>query len=109
MAVMINWGLMKTPVRGADTHHGARTSDVGCAVDALWRALYGHSRFDTATATRKSNIVLVGFSMGGITVANYAAKSREHSGLAGALSFSGTLCTATMLVDYPASKHSISV
>ena len=110
VAVMINRGLMKTPVRGSATFHGARTSDVGCVVDALCRALYGRSRFDAATtAASASKLVLVGFSMGGIIAANYAAKSKEHSGLAGALSFSGTLCSANMLLDCAASRHSVSV
>lgn len=108
VAVMINRGLMKTPLKGDDIFHGARTSDVGCAVDALHYALYGTSRFDDATTT-KSKIVMVGFSMGGIIVANYAAKSKEHSGLAGALSFSGTLCTAKNLLDCPAARHSAEV
>eukprot|EP00536_Pseudo-nitzschia_multiseries_P016446 jgi/Psemu1/263658/estExt_Genewise1Plus.C_11180002 len=98
VAVVINRGLMKTPVRGDVTFHGARTSDVGCAVDALHYAL-----------SNKSNLVMVGFSMGGIIVANYAAKSGEHSGLAGALSFSGTLCTAKNLLDCPAARHSAGV
>lgn len=103
VAVMINRGLMKTPMRGDDVFHGARTSDVGCAVDALNKALYGTSRFD---GDSKSKIVLVGFSMGGIIAANYAAKSGPHSGLAGAVSFSGMLSVAKNLLDTPSAKHS---
>mmetsp|Transcript_17008 Transcript_17008/g.38835 ORF Transcript_17008/g.38835 Transcript_17008/m.38835 type:complete len:538 (-) Transcript_17008:47-1660(-) len=114
VAVMINRGLMKTPVQGPDTFHGARTSDVGCVVDALNHALYGQSRFqnssgDSDNEKTKSKIVLVGFSMGGIIVANYAAKSKENSGLAGALSFSGGICMAKNLLDCPAARHSASV
>jgi len=108
VAVMINRGLMKTPLRGYQAFHGARTSDVGCTVDALNYALYGTSRFDN-NAGANSKIVLVGFSMGGIIAANYAAKSKEHSGLAGAVCFSGCLSTAKNLLDCPASKHSETV
>jgi len=110
VAVVINRGLMKTPVRGDVTFHGARTSDVGCAVDALHFALFGRSRLAAAAPNdHKSNLVMVGFSMGGIIVANYASKSGDHSGLAGAVSFSGTLCTAKNLLDCPAAKHSAEV
>ena len=105
VAVMINRGLMKTPIRGDETFHGARTSDVGCTMDALHQALYGTSRFDN-NANGVSNIVLVGFSMGAIIACNYAAKSGDHSGLAGAVSFSGTLSTAKNLTDCPSSRHS---
>jgi len=107
VAVMINRGLMKTPLRGYESFHGARTSDVGCAVDALHHALYGQA--PTATATNNSKIVLVGFSMGAIIAANYAAKSKDKSGLAGALCFSGTLSSAKNLLECPAGQHSASV
>jgi len=103
VAVMINRGLMKTPLQGDETFHGARTSDVGCAVDALHHALYGTSRFDKGG---DSNIVLVGFSMGAIIAGNYAAKSRDTSGLAGALCFSGTFSSAQMMQECSAAKHS---
>jgi predicted alpha/beta-fold hydrolase len=115
VAVVINRGLMKTPLKGFETFHGARTSDVGCAVEALHYALYGTSRFDqtnstaTADATNTSKIVMVGFSMGGIIAANYAVKSKEHSGLAGAVCFSGSLSTAQCLLDCTAARHSASV
>ena len=113
VAVMINRGLMKTPIRGDNIFHGARTSDVGCAVEALHRALYGTSRFDgdagSSPEKNKSRIVLVGFSMGGIIAANYTAKSGPHSGLAGAVSFSGMLSVAKNLLDTPSAKHSSKV
>jgi len=104
VAVMINRGLMKTPIRGRETFHGARTSDVGCTVDVLHKALYGTSRYDSDA---NSKIVLVGFSMGGIIAANYAAKSGKDSGLAGALSFSGCLSTAKTTIDSPPSRHAM--
>jgi predicted alpha/beta-fold hydrolase len=107
VAVMINRGLMKTPLRGYESFHGARTSDVGCAVDALHHALYGQK--PTTTMNSNSKIVLVGFSMGAIIAANYAAKSTYHSGLAGALCFSGTLSSSKNLLDCPAGRHSASV
>eukprot|EP00584_Thalassiosira_punctigera_P004715 CAMPEP_0172543642 /NCGR_PEP_ID=MMETSP1067-20121228/13982_1 /TAXON_ID=265564 ORGANISM="Thalassiosira punctigera, Strain Tpunct2005C2" /NCGR_SAMPLE_ID=MMETSP1067 /ASSEMBLY_ACC=CAM_ASM_000444 /LENGTH=517 /DNA_ID=CAMNT_0013330093 /DNA_START=178 /DNA_END=1728 /DNA_ORIENTATION=+ len=106
-AVMVNRGLMKTPLRGNDSFHGARTSDVGCAVDALLHALRGESTRQSSPV--ESKIVMVGFSMGGIIAANYTAKSKGRSGLAGAVCFSGTLCSEKMLVDCPAAKHSLSV
>lgn len=112
VAVMINRGLMKTPVKSHDIFHGSRTSDVGCAADALNHALYGRSRFEGSTNdNNKSKIVMVGFSMGGFIASNYAAKSKENSGLAGALSFSGSLCSAKNIPvqDCPASKHSAAV
>jgi len=108
VAVMVNRGLMKTPVRGMDTFHGARTSDVGCAVDALLYALGGERRRDGGTP-QNASIVMVGFSMGAIIAANYTAKSKEQSGLAGAVCFSGTLCSEKMLLPSPAASRSLSV
>lgn len=107
VAVMVSRGLMKTPLRGDDSFHGARTSDVGCAVDALLHALRGESTRQSTPI--ESKIVLVGFSMGGIVAANYAAKSKDRSGLAGAVCFSGTLCSEKMLADCPAARHSLKV
>lgn len=107
VAVMINRGLMKTPLKGKHIFHGARTSDVGCAVEALHHALYGTSRFRGGdNKASPSRIVLVGFSMGGIIAANYAAKSGRDSGLAGAISFSGMLCVSKNLLDVPSTRHS---
>lgn len=104
VAVMINRGLMKTPIRGRETFHGARTSDVGCTIDALHKALYGTSRFETTK--QNSKIVLVGFSMGAIIASNYAAKSGIHSGVAGALAFSGCFSTSKNVTGCKASEHS---
>lgn len=108
VAVMINRGLMKTPIKSDDTFHGARTSDVGCTVDVLLHALGGERRNNDGICS-KSKIVLVGFSMGGIVAANYAAKAKEQSGLVGALSFSGTLCSEKFLLPCPAATHSLSI
>lgn len=94
-AVMIARGMMKTKVRGPETFTGARTSDVGAAVDVLLHALSGETR--ASPRPLEARVVLVGFSMGGIVTANYVAKAKEHSGLAGAVSFSGTLCSEHML------------
>mmetsp|Transcript_44160 Transcript_44160/g.86638 ORF Transcript_44160/g.86638 Transcript_44160/m.86638 type:complete len:519 (-) Transcript_44160:235-1791(-) len=102
LAVMVARGMMKTPLKGMDSFHGARTSDVGCAVDALSYALSGRKR------ATNPQIVLVGFSMGGIVAANYATKARTDSGLAGALSFSGSLCSEKLLLPTRAVAHSLT-
>ena len=106
VAVMVNRGLMKTPLKGSESFHGARTSDVSAAVSTLLFGLGGEKLNSTKP---KTQIVLVGFSMGGIIAANYAAKSKEFSGLAGALSFSGTLCSEKMLLPCPSAAVSLSV
>lgn len=96
-AVMINRGLMKTPLRGGESFTGARTSDAKCAVEALRHALGG-------------KIVLVGFSMGGIVACNYVAKSGKNAGVIGAVSFSGTVCSGMLLnCSNRAMRHSMAV
>jgi predicted alpha/beta-fold hydrolase len=118
VAVMINRGLMKTPIKGYESFHGARTSDLGCTVDALNYALYGNTTTTTSTTTtttttkkkKKSKIIMVGFSMGGIIVANYTAKSKENNGIAGTLCFSGSICADKLLLkNCPSAQHSIKV
>eukprot|EP00929_Paragymnodinium_shiwhaense_P060560 TRINITY_DN30232_c0_g1_i1.p1 TRINITY_DN30232_c0_g1~~TRINITY_DN30232_c0_g1_i1.p1 ORF type:complete len:539 (+),score=142.52 TRINITY_DN30232_c0_g1_i1:79-1695(+) len=96
-AVLIARGLMKTPVRGEDIFHGARTSDVGAAVDALLYALDGEKRKPAGDGAPKARITLVGFSMGAIIAANYAAKAKDFSGLAGCVAFSGAICGSQTL------------
>ena len=109
VAVMINRGLMKTPIKGYESFHGARTSDLGCTVDALNYALYGTSS-STTTTKKKSKIIMVGFSMGGIIAANYTAKSKDNSGIAGTLCFSGSICASKLLLkNCPPAQHSMKV
>ena len=96
-------------VRGDETYHGAQTSDVGCAVGGLSHALYNQSRCNATTATINSDSVLISFSMGGIIVAKYAAQAREYSNMTRALLFTGSPCTARILLNCPPSKHSVAV
>ena len=114
VVVMIARGLMKTPVKGMNSFTGSRTSDVGCAVDVLLHALGGKPRYSKSSSSSSKKqqppIVLVGFSMGGIIAANYVAKSEtDKTGLVGAISFSGSICSNKMLLDTPAAKHSIQI
>ena len=83
VCVMINRGLMRTPVRGSKAiFHGARNCDVGAAVDAFSRAV-------------GRPVALVGFSMGSIIAANFAVASSKN--LLGAIAISGSLsCTMTL-------------
>eukprot|EP00927_Polykrikos_kofoidii_P067224 TRINITY_DN62737_c0_g1_i1.p1 TRINITY_DN62737_c0_g1~~TRINITY_DN62737_c0_g1_i1.p1 ORF type:complete len:517 (-),score=59.43 TRINITY_DN62737_c0_g1_i1:61-1611(-) len=94
--VLINRGLMKTFVKSKHLFTGARTSDVGAAVDTLLHACgcekRGEDSSDSARLPLKTRIVLVGYSMGAIIAANYVSKARGASGLAGAVAFSGMLC-----------------
>ncbi|KAJ8599184.1 hypothetical protein CTAYLR_007518 [Chrysophaeum taylorii] len=84
-AVLVNRGLMDTPVRGTRAlFHGARTCDVGAAVDAL------------SLSTRQP-VVLVGFSMGAILAANYAVKAGSRCPCAATVAISGSLCAAKTL------------
>jgi len=113
IAVMINRGLMKTPIKGYESFHGARTSDVSSTVDALNYALCGKINVDKNNDSNNTmttnNIILVGFSMGGIIASNYASKSKSNSGIAGAVSFSGSLCVNNTLLRNPATQHSLQV
>lgn len=97
--VMINRGLMKTPMKGEESFTGARTSDVGCTVDALLHALGGDPERSSGKLPQTAKILLVGFSMGGIIAANYVSKSKDRSGLIGCISFSGTLCSENMIAS----------
>lgn len=107
-ACMIARGLARTPVRGANSFTGARTSDVAAAVDALLYGLGGERRKD-GERPKHTRLVLVGFSMGAIVASNYTAKSKGASGLAGTVAFSGTLCSEKMLLDVPSARHSSDV
>lgn len=107
VAVMIARGLMKTPVRGMESFTGSRTSDVAASVDVLLHALGGEKR--STGPPKKTSLVLVGFSMGGIIAANYTAKAKAESGLAGAVCFSGTLSSEQMLLPNRAGDHSLSL
>ena len=64
VSVMITRGLMDSFIVGEDIMHFARTSDVSAAAGAL-RQVFGKDVF----------IGGVGYSMGGITIAAYVAKS----------------------------------
>lgn len=105
--VLIARGMAKTHVKGDHVFNGARTSDVGAAVDLLLYAFGSESR-DSPTPLA-TNIVLVGFSMGAITAANYTAKAKSKSGLAGSVCFSGALCAVRQLDDPQLVGHSNAV
>jgi len=107
VAVMIARGLMKTPIRGMESFNGSRTSDVANAVDVLLYGLGGERR--CGDRPKKTSLVLVGFSMGAIIAANYTAKSKEESGLAGAVCFSGCLSSQQMLLPVKAAQHSLTL
>ena len=111
--MMISRGSMNTLIRGRHLLHGARTTNVGCVVRALRYAL---STCNTNTtnidgidknSNEQSNIVLVGFSIGGFVALNYAAKSRSYHNLAGVVSFSASICSSRGLPTHtPSSVHS---
>jgi predicted alpha/beta-fold hydrolase len=66
VVVMVTRGLMDSPLLGDKILHFARTSDVSAAARALRNAL-GNEVF----------VGGIGYSMGGITLANYVARSGE--------------------------------
>lgn len=65
-----------------DIFHGARISDVRSTVKALKQAL-----------ADETPLAMVGYSMGGIIGANYAAISGDKSGLRSCVSMSGSFDT----------------
>lgn len=84
-AVLINRGCMGTPVRGTTSlFSGARTCDVGAAVDVLKMAI-------------DRPVCVVGFSMGGIIAANYAVRSGKRTTASAVVCVSGSLCAAKIL------------
>lgn len=84
-AVLINRGCMGTPVRGTSSlFSGARTCDVGAAVDLLKMAI-------------DRPVCVVGFSMGGIIAANYAVRSGKRTAASAVVCVSGSLCAAKIL------------
>jgi len=95
VVVMVARGLMDLPIRGWNIFHGARTSDVGDAAAAVRAALErlvssssGRSR---ASADQRQLLVGVGYSMGAIVLANYAARSGKDCQLDMAVTVSGGL------------------
>lgn len=82
VAVMVTRGLMDSPVIGENLPHFARMSDI----DATARAL-------RAAASPNQIVAAVGYSMGGICLANYAARSGTNCPLDAAVSISGALDT----------------
>lgn len=81
-AVLVNRGLMGTPVRGTKSiFSGARTCDVSAAIDVLRQAF-------------AKPVTLVGFSMGAVVAANVAC---QVSSLLATIAISGSLCTGAVL------------
>lgn len=78
--VFIARGLMDLPMRGWDLFHGARVTDVHQAAQAVRLAL-----------APQQALAGVGYSMGGIVLANYLARSGENCALDAAVSVSGGL------------------
>jgi abhydrolase domain-containing protein 1/3 len=76
--VMIARGLMGTSVYSGQMFHGGRTSDIDHLIQSVHRLLPSVPLFG------------VGFSMGGIILSNYVAKSGKSCPLLGAVSVSGS-------------------
>jgi len=90
VAVLINRGLMHTPVRGSKSiFHGARTCDVGAALDAFRLALGDNH-----------NIAIVGWSMGGILATNFVVAAGSKANCIAAISICGALSSTTILQKY---------
>lgn len=79
-AVMIARGMMDTPVFGWNVFHGARISDVEVTAKMLRKAL-GPNQL----------LAGVGYSMGGIILSNYVARSSSNCHLDSAVAVSGGL------------------
>jgi len=80
VAVMIARGLMGTPVIGNQVFHGARVSDIHQVTKIIKQQLLeGHL------------VVGVGYSMGGIIIANYVARYGESCQFDAAVAVSGGL------------------
>jgi predicted alpha/beta-fold hydrolase len=93
--VMIARGLMDLPIRGWNLFHGARTTDVHVAATAIRSALdelhgqqHQHSQ---ETSDPPPTLVGVGYSMGGIIMANYVSRAGPDCPLNVAVSVSGGL------------------
>jgi predicted alpha/beta-fold hydrolase len=84
VVVMVARGLMDLPVRGMNLFHGARYQDVHAAATALRSAL------DDGDGSRQV-LAGVGYSMGGIVLANYVSRLGPDAALDVAVSISGGL------------------
>merc|ERR1719223_240089 len=71
---------MDTPVRGWNVFHGARTSDLDSSSQAIQKALVPNQM-----------LAGVGYSMGGIILSNYVARSGINCHLDSAIAISGGL------------------
>jgi predicted alpha/beta-fold hydrolase len=80
VVVLVARGLMDLPVRGWNVFHGARWTDVHTAAKVLQTALAPNQL-----------LVGVGYSMGGIILSNYVARSGTECGLHAAVAISGGL------------------
>ena len=78
--VMIARGMMDTPVFGWNIFHGARVTDADASAKAIRKALQPNQM-----------LAGVGFSMGGIIISNYVARSGTNCALDVAVSISGGL------------------
>lgn len=84
--VMVARGLMDTPVVGWNVFHGARTTDVDVAAEAVSKA-----------KGPKQLLAGVGYSMGAIILSNYVATSGKRCHLDAAMAISGGLDMKEML------------
>lgn len=80
VVVMVARGLMDLPVRGWNVFHGARWTDAHEAASTLRRGLVGDQM-----------LAGVGYSMGGIILSNYIARSGTDCALDSGVSISGGL------------------
>ena len=84
VVVVIARGLMRTPVYSENKFHGARTSDIEDVVMML-RGKVAPSWDGPGSLP----LFATGFSMGGIVISNYLARSGVNCELMGAVSISG--------------------
>ena len=80
VVVMVARGLMDLPVRGWNVFHGARVEDADIAAKTLRKAL-GPDQI----------LAGVGYSMGGVVIGNYVARSGTDCALDAAMAISGGL------------------
>lgn len=91
VVVMIARGLMDLPIRGWNVFHGARVDDAHAAAMALRRAAVIPSSSTSALSSSKQLLVGVGYSMGGIILANYVARYGSDCYLDAAMPISAAL------------------
>ncbi|GMH58945.1 hypothetical protein TL16_g13091 [Triparma laevis f. inornata] len=80
--VMIGRGMMTTPVTSGKMFNGARTADIANVAKRMRHAMKESGEFS-------GKLIGVGYSMGGIVLSNYAARSGKDCALDAAVAIGG--------------------